>query len=354
MATIDRSDAVTDRARFCPECGHPSDDVNFCPGCGHNMGFAADRTLADPSVQAPAAGGKPRGRGMLIVAGATLGVVAVAVAAVILLTGGSHSKTASSSTSASYTGELAKVLTPVIGANHALSRSLTSLDGSKRSVRSAKTDASQALASVVAARGGVAVLSAPSAQATLAGQVQQALTADNGYLQAVSSALATPTGPGAGQLQTLATGAQSALNPLAAVVSAAGNSVTGTDNLINWVQGATNHAQAHPKPAPSTGQSSAGGQSSATTAAPSSGSSPAPAVSTPASTDCGGGLFAGPATSCPFAENVQTAWENTPGESNTVTAYSPVTGRTYTESCAPSSTGIMCTGVGADNSIWWN
>jgi hypothetical protein len=355
MATIDRSDAVTDRARFCPECGHPSDGANFCPGCGHNMGFAADRTLADPSVQAPSGGEKPRGRGVLIVVGATLGVVAVAVAAIVLLSGGSRSKTTSSNASASYTNELAKVLTPVVGANRALSGSLTSLDGSKHSVRSAKTDASQALAALVAARGGVAVLSAPSAQAQLAGEVQQALTADNGYLQAVSSALAAPTGPSAGQLQTLATGAQSALNPLVAVVSEAGNSVSGTDNLISWIQGATNHAQAHQQAGPSTGQSSAGGQSSSTTPAPASGSSsPAPAPSTPASTDCGGGLFAGPATSCPFAMNVQTAWQNTPGESNTVTAYSPVTGQSYTESCGPSGTGIMCTGVGANNSIWWN
>lgn len=352
MATIDRSDAVTDRARFCPECGHPSEGANFCPGCGHNMGFAADRTLADPSVQAPAGDGKPRGR-VVLIAGVALGVVAVAVAAIVLLSGGSHSKTTSANTSASYTNELAKVLTPVVGANRALSRSLTSLDGSKHSVRSAKTAASQALASLATARGGVGVLSAPSAQAQLAGEVQQALTADNGYLQAVSSALATPTGPSAGQLQTLATGAQSALNPLIAVVSGAGDSVSGTDNLVNWTQGATKHA--HRQTAPSTGHSSPGGPSTSPTPAPSSPpSATVPAPSTPASTDCGGGLFAGPDTSCPFAMNVQTAWINTPGESNMVTAYSPVTGRSYTESCGPSGTGIMCTGVGANNSIWWN
>jgi hypothetical protein len=72
-------------------------------------------------------------------------------------------------------------------------------------------------------------------------------------------------------------------------------------------------------------------------------------------TDCGDGTFAGPDTSCAFAENVRVAWEGTPGVSNTVTAFSPVTNQTYTESCGPnpSGSGILCTGVGANNSIWW-
>lgn len=353
MATIDRSDAVTERARFCPECGQPSDGANFCPGCGHNMGFAADRTLADPSVQAAPGGRPPRGRIAVILAGATLGLAAVAVAVVVLLGSSTSSKAARpASVGASYQRQLAKVLTPVISGNHALSISLTSLDGSQHSVRSAELDASQALAALGAARGGIAVLSAPSALSTLAGQVQQALTADNGYLQAVSSALATPTGQGAGQLQTLATGAQSALDNLETVVPGAGTSVSGTDNLISWVQGASNQAQAQQKTSSSSSQSSSATQSATT-----------PAPSTPAASnggagagaiDCGGGLVAGPHTSCAFAANVQTAWENTPGEVNTVTAYSPVTGQAYIESCGPSGTGIMCTGVGADNSIWWN
>jgi hypothetical protein len=30
-----------------------------------------------------------------------------------------------------------------------------------------------------------------------------------------------------------------------------------------------------------------------------------------------------------------------------------LTYQTYTESCSPSGSGIMCTGIGADNSVWW-
>lgn len=352
MATIDRNDAVTERARFCPECGHRSDGANFCPGCGHNMGFAADRTLAGPSVQAASGGRKPRGRGGLIAAGGALGVAAIAVAAIIVL--GSRSRTTATSARSPtviYKAQLTKVLTPLVTANQTLSRSLTSLDGSQHSVRTTKLDTSQALSALSAARGGIAVLNAPSGLATLSGQVQQALTADNGYLQAVSSTLATPTGSGAGQLQTLATGAQSALNPLQAVASGAPTSVTGTDNLVSWVQGASRQAPAPQPKVPAGSQSSSATQSPTTPAAP---PAPNPGGPGPGSVDCGGGLFAGPHTSCAFAANVKTAWMNTPGNTNTVTAYSPVTGLTYTENCGPSGGGIMCTGVGADNSIWWN
>jgi hypothetical protein len=357
MVTIDRKDIVTGRAQFCPECGQPAGDTNFCPGCGHNMGFTADRALADPSVQAPGRAGSSRARVSLIVASAALGVVAVAVAAVILLSGGGGS-----GTNSSYKQELGKAFGPLVSANQTLSGALTSLDGSKAAVRTAKTDASQALAALGAAHGAVAVLSAPSSETSLSSQVEQALTAENGYLQAVSSTLASPTGPSAGQLQTLATGAQSALDPLGTVVAAAGASVSGTQNLVSWAQGASGQAQAQRTRAQQHATQQAAvraAQRAASAAAQSSSGSGAAAsvgaggASATGAISCGNGLFAGAHTSCAFAQNVQTAWENTPGESNIVTAYSPVTGQTYTESCGPSGSGTMCTGVGADNSVWW-
>jgi len=59
-----------------------------------------------------------------------------------------------------------------------------------------------------------------------------------------------------------------------------------------------------------------------------------------------GGISVNSVTSCPFAENVESAW-NSSGDSGsgTVTAYSPVTGQTYTMYCTPSGTGYeVCTG----------
>jgi hypothetical protein len=58
-------------------------------------------------------------------------------------------------------------------------------------------------------------------------------------------------------------------------------------------------------------------------------------------TACGGGLYAGPATSCAFAVNVRAAYgAHGPG---TVMVYSPVTRRTYAMSCSGVSP-VTCTG----------
>jgi hypothetical protein len=58
-------------------------------------------------------------------------------------------------------------------------------------------------------------------------------------------------------------------------------------------------------------------------------------------TGCGGGLSVGPNTTCPFAAAVRSAYESHgPG---IVTAYSSVTGRTYSMSCSAGSP-VVCTG----------
>jgi hypothetical protein len=57
-----------------------------------------------------------------------------------------------------------------------------------------------------------------------------------------------------------------------------------------------------------------------------------------------GGISVNADTSCPFAENVESAWESS-GGAGSVTAYSPVTGLAYTMSCTASGTGYeVCTG----------
>jgi hypothetical protein len=53
----------------------------------------------------------------------------------------------------------------------------------------------------------------------------------------------------------------------------------------------------------------------------------------PTTTSCGGSLSVGSNTTCPFAENVRSAWYSAGGGSVVVSAYSPVTGRYYTMTC---------------------
>jgi len=311
-----------------------------------DMGFAPDRTLADPSVQALAGGRRPRAHVALIAVCAALGVAAVAVAAVILLSGGLGASTASPTSS--YSQQLAKLLAPLIGANQTLSSALTSLDGSQPSISTAKIDTSQALTALDAAHGAVAVLAAPSSQSTLSAQVQQALTADSGYLQAVSSTLATPNGTSTGQLQTLATGAQSALDPLATVASGAGTSVSGTGNLVSWAQSASGQAQnqqsATQQQTTQQGTSTVVPQATPTT----------PSGSAQGLTACGQNISVNSSTSCAFANNVFAQYANAVQQasgplSTDVTATSPVTGATYTDNCQyNSSTQIVLCSHGSD------
>jgi serine/threonine-protein kinase len=68
---------------------------------------------------------------------------------------------------------------------------------------------------------------------------------------------------------------------------------------------------------------------------------PAPA---PVLTDCGGGVYAGADTSCPFALNVAANYTGTGPDY----AYSPVTGLSYTMNCSDSNP-IICTG--GDNAL---
>ena len=66
-------------------------------------------------------------------------------------------------------------------------------------------------------------------------------------------------------------------------------------------------------------------------------------------TSCGNELSVGPNTTCAFAENVRAAYESQgPG---TVSAYSPVTHRTYSMTCT-SGSAVVCTG-GNDASVYF-
>lgn len=60
--------------------------------------------------------------------------------------------------------------------------------------------------------------------------------------------------------------------------------------------------------------------------------------------DCGGGVFAGPKTSCPFAKNVREKYFAVPGDSVEIDVHSPVTGKTYTMNCVRTGDSVTCRG----------
>jgi hypothetical protein len=127
----------------------------------------------------------------------------------------------------------------------------------------------------------------------------------------------------------------------AGAVAGCGGGTT-TVREIPVAAGSSGHA-ATPAPAPArTGPSSPA--SAPTEPAASAPAGPAAAVSYCGSPADQGGISVNADTSCPFAENVESAWESSGGASS-VTAHSPVTGLAYTMSCTASGTGYeVCTG----------
>jgi hypothetical protein len=81
-------------------------------------------------------------------------------------------------------------------------------------------------------------------------------------------------------------------------------------------------------------------------------SSPPARLSSAGGTACGGGLHAGPHTSCPFAQNVRAAYNAAPGATASVRVFSPVTGQTYTMSCAAAGRGVTCSGANNASVTW--
>jgi hypothetical protein len=68
-----------------------------------------------------------------------------------------------------------------------------------------------------------------------------------------------------------------------------------------------------------------------------------PGESSGGQTACGGGLSVGPDTTCAFAQNVRSAYENE-GGAGTHEVYSPVTEKTYSMTCS-SGAPVICRGA---------
>jgi len=110
------------------------------------------------------------------------------------------------------------------------------------------------------------------------------------------------------------------------------------------------HAADSAVASPSTAASGTGRHASRTHPGAKS-SSPAPPIPS-GGTHCGAGLDAGPNTSCPFARNVRDAYDAAPGTTASVRVFSPVTGQTYTMSCAAAGSGVTCSGANNASVTW--
>ena len=351
MAVFSEGAPGTRSAAFCPKCGHPCAGERYCTECGSPLDPAPPVTEATaelprldrPPLGAPPQtplpdGRRPRSRLMVIIGAAALLIAAIAALAIILLNGsGSSSGTTSAS---AYRAKLTSALAPVVSANQTLSAALQALDGSKKTIGAAQNDTSQAQSAVTAARGAVGILTVPSSQALQSQQVQQALTEENGYLQALSSTLSDPAGQSSSQLRPLLTATQSAMVPLGSVAQGATTSLSGVDNVLSWVAGATAVTQAAQRKSQS--QSSSTSTSTQQSAAPPSGS--------PSGlTSCDQNISINSATSCAFADNVfyQYAQDvqqaGAPG-SYIVYAYSPATSQSYNDTCSynPTNQIVLC------------
>jgi hypothetical protein len=61
-------------------------------------------------------------------------------------------------------------------------------------------------------------------------------------------------------------------------------------------------------------------------------------------TSCGGGVSAGPSTSCAFAQEVKASYDRAGGGNTTVYVHSPTTGQNYYMTCGQSAGEHVCTG----------
>jgi hypothetical protein len=304
---------------------------------------ASSAAPAEPETQpAGSGGGLPSwapqaGIGLIVL------IVVGVVLALTVFSGGGNDDTSA------YRDKVSTVMAPVISANKQLSTSLTVLHGTRTTGARRKVAAAQS--ATIAARGGLTALTVPAGAQQTALNARQTLTREAAYLDAVKAALVIPAADSAAQTQTLAANLTGALDAIAPGGEDWSQSVTGSDVLTTWAPRAAATIRAHKAAAARKRAARARRQRTASTRSTSS--TAAPATPAPSSgSDCGGGVHAGPNTSCAFAMNVRQAWLEAPGATNTVRVYSPVTNDTYTMSCAPAGGGISCSGANNASVTW--
>ena len=242
---------------------------------------------------------------------------------------------------AEYQAKVEEVMAPVVSANERLSRSLSALHGTRPAAAIRAVEAADD--TTLSARGALNALTVPKGSEQIAVNARGTLSREAAYLSAVSAVLEDPSSETVGQTTTLAANLTDALNVVAPADEDWAQSVSGADTLNEWAPDASKALKDKAKSKTKEKGQKRGG---------SAGNSSPPPSTLANSRDCGGGLRAGPNTSCAFAQNVRAAYEEAPGASATVEVYSPVTGLTYSMSCAPAGAGVTCSG-GNDASASW-
>jgi hypothetical protein len=292
----------------------------------------------------PPAPPRQRGKNRWLPIGiAAAALVAIAVIAVVLITGdsddGKSEQAVKQGPSAEtvYKQQVAKAFGPVLGANQKVSSRLASLKGTKPD--SARLAVRQAQQATTAASGALSALTVPDGQQGIGSAAQQVIDREVAYLAAVSSVLNHPTVAGSSQLQTLSSNLVSALHAAGPTIAGEQETVSGAERLTSWAR-TTSRTLNRRAAAKRAMAKRASGNSGAGSSSSSGGRS-----ATPSGTSCGGGVYAGSNTSCSFALNVRDAYLEAPGSTASVRVYSPVTDTTYTMNCRPSGSGTTCSGA---------
>jgi hypothetical protein len=339
-------DRQTAEPRYCAHCGTPVTGP-YCANCGHAIG--ADQSTAEIPPAAPAddGNGAPPNRAYvpgehfggdavtgrknlgLILGGLALVVLAIVAVVIVVATSGGSDASAKTK----YQQQVARVFSPVLGANQQVSDELARLHGARAT--DARAAARRAVGEVTRAQGALDALTVPAGSQELNGSAHQVLDRETAYTNAVAALLARPSRSGTSQLQTLASNLTSALSAAGPAVAGTTQTVDNTDVLVGWATRAAHAGRVHRR----TANPAAPGGGAAPSGSSAGGGSP-----TPSGRDCGNGVHAGPNTTCGFALNVRDAYNQAPGSHATVDVFSPATGQTYTMSCAPSGSGVTCSG----------
>jgi hypothetical protein len=312
-------------------------DEPYEPYEPHAAGGWPDEPLyaAPTAVHAPPAPGAGKRRVLVIVAAVVALLVAAGAAAAIVLTSSGDPEAAAD---LAYRKQVAAAFGPVLGANREVSDELGSLRGTRPAdARAAVRRARQA---TTLATGAIGALAVPAGSERLARDARVVLDREGAYLSAVAAVLARPSDPTRAELRTLSSNLTGALSAAGPAVAGRSQTVSGTDELAAWAQRASRTLE---RRAAAKKRARVRG---ATPVSPGATPPVPPASGQP----CGGGVYAGPNTSCAFARNVRAAYYEAPGRSATVRVFSPVTDTTYTMSCAPSGSAVTCSG-GNDASV---
>ena len=140
------------------------------------------------------------------------------------------------------------------------------------------------------------------------------LDRETAYLSAVSSVLNNPSDSRRGQLVTLSSNLTSAMSAAGPSIAGTSDTVSGADRLTSWSQQTARTLAARERRAERRAARKRPRRAALLRVIVLERRRHA-AAPVARGTSCGGGLYAGPNTSCAFAENVRQAWARRPARS---------------------------------------